>query len=562
MMRHKICFVITAALLCNIVLAQTLDDGKKALYYERYISARSTLEKVLAANPANPEAAYWLGQALIELKDVASAKSVYQKALQDSGSNPLLLAGMGHIELLETKTNDARQRFETAISLTKAKDVQVLDAVGHANVQAREKGDAKYAIEKLTLAVSLKGMKEPLAYINLGDAYRNLADGGGAVTAYQSALSIDPKYAAAKYKIGNIYRTQGPTQAPIFLKNYMDAVQLDPVYAPAYYQLYTYWYFKDVNKARDFFAKYKANTDYTPSVEAEEISLIYASGDFKGAIAKADERLQKEGDKADAKLYRVKAYAYDQIGDSVNALKNMELFFAKASPEDVLSDNEVKMAELSAKFPDKTQQADDYFAKAINMDTVSENKIGYVISAINLYKKLGLQDKVAEWTSNLLTVNPNYRKTDLYYAGFEQFKAEHFTVADSLFGIYKTKYPTEYYGYYWSFRSKWAQDSTLEMGPAEQAIPDCQKFIELAEQEKDKFGSQLKVAYGFMAGFAANVKKDYATAITYLDKLIEIDPTNQDAIKNRDILKKAMSRPPAKSSTGSGKGSSSKSNSK
>ena len=77
------------------------------------------------------------------------------------------------------------------------------------------------------------------------------------------------------------------------------------------------------------FGKYKANTDFTPSVEAEEISLVYASGDFKGAIAKADENCKKDGDKADVKLYRTKAYAYDKLGDSVNALKNMEIFLAK-----------------------------------------------------------------------------------------------------------------------------------------------------------------------------------------------------------------------------------------
>ena len=127
---------------------------------------------MVATTPGNAEAAYWLGQVLIEMKDVPGAKAVYQKALQTNGSNPMLLAGMGHIELMENKGNDARQRFETAISLTKAKDVQVLNAVGHANVDARDQGDSKYAIEKLNAAAAIKGMKEPAVYINLGDAYK------------------------------------------------------------------------------------------------------------------------------------------------------------------------------------------------------------------------------------------------------------------------------------------------------------------------------------------------------------------------------------------------------
>ena len=43
------------------------------------------------------------------------------------------------IELLEGKTNDARQRFETAISLSKAKDIDVLNAIGQANADVNAK---------------------------------------------------------------------------------------------------------------------------------------------------------------------------------------------------------------------------------------------------------------------------------------------------------------------------------------------------------------------------------------------------------------------------------------
>ena len=54
-----------------------------------------------------------------------------------NSNNPLLLAGMGHIELLEGKTQDARNRFETAISLSQGKNVAVLNAVGFANVNGK-----------------------------------------------------------------------------------------------------------------------------------------------------------------------------------------------------------------------------------------------------------------------------------------------------------------------------------------------------------------------------------------------------------------------------------------
>ncbi len=106
----------------NSLFAQSLDEGKKFLYYERYNSAKDIFGKLVNANPGNVDAAYWLGQTYIAMEDTAAAKATYQKALQANPNAPLLMVGMGQIELMENKTNDARNRFETAISLTKGKD--------------------------------------------------------------------------------------------------------------------------------------------------------------------------------------------------------------------------------------------------------------------------------------------------------------------------------------------------------------------------------------------------------------------------------------------------------
>jgi hypothetical protein len=38
---------------------------------------------------------------------------------------PLVLVGMGHVELIEGKTNEARQRFEAAISMSRGKKVTI-----------------------------------------------------------------------------------------------------------------------------------------------------------------------------------------------------------------------------------------------------------------------------------------------------------------------------------------------------------------------------------------------------------------------------------------------------
>jgi tetratricopeptide (TPR) repeat protein len=535
----KIKFVIVAfaLLVSNMVFAQTVQDGWKFLYYERFNSARETLEKVAAANPGNVEAQYWLGQTYIALDQPDKAKEVYHKALEASGSNPLLLVGMGHIEILEGMTSEARQRFETAISLTKGKDIVVLNAVGRAN--AGKNGDADYAIEKLNLATQVKGFKEPDVYINMGDAYRRKNEGGGAVKSYQSALQFNPKYAEAKYSIGKVYLTQGKDQEDLFVRFFNEAVTDDPNFGPAYHDLYVFYFFRDVNKSKEYFNKYKMLADKGPALDYEEASLLFASGDNKGAIVKADELLTAQGENADARLYRLKSYSYDKLGDSVLAMQNLEIFFSKAKEEQIVPENLLLAASLAAKLPEKQAKFDEYIRKAIAADTSVKGKVDIARKAIDIFKKVPNQQKVAEWSLNILSLSAAPTKVDIYNAGYENFKAGNFQRADSVFDIYKSRYPDEVYGYYWSFRSLSAVDSTMELGLA---VPDCQRFIELAGLDKVKNKSTLITAYGYMAGYQANVKKDFAMAIGYLDKIIEIDPANIDASKNREILQKALNK--------------------
>jgi hypothetical protein len=68
------------------------------------------------------------------------------------------------------------------------------------------------------------------------------------------------------------------------------------------------------------------------------------------------------------------------------------------------------------------------------------------------------------------------------------------------------------------------------------------RFIEIAENDKVKNKNTLITAYGYMAGYNANIKKDFAAAIGFLDKILIVDPTNADATKNKEILQKAMSK--------------------
>src|SRR5450755_4426999 len=329
---RKLCYSLLLTLSCigSTVIAQTLEQGKQFLYYERFASAQSAFEKALNANPNNIDAVYWLGQTMIhrrDTRDTAGAKALYQKMLATNGNAPLLLVGMGHIELLYGNKTDSRQRFETAISLTKEKDINVLNAVAYANVDAKA-GDPNYAIQKLTLATQIKRFSDPQTYVLLGDAYRRLYDGGNAVINYQKALDLNPKLAEAEMKIGIIYLTQNNRE--YFLPDFESAVTMDPAYAPAYEQLFLYWYLRDVNKAASYLDKYAANSDQGADLEYMKAGMLYVSGKVAESRTRAQKLIGKYGENENPRMYNLVVFASDSLGDYTTAREAMGNFLASA----------------------------------------------------------------------------------------------------------------------------------------------------------------------------------------------------------------------------------------
>jgi Tfp pilus assembly protein PilF len=539
MSKRFISFVTMVVLGSNMLFAQSVEQGKKFLYYERYKSAKENFEKVLASNPNNIEATYWLGQTLLEQKDSVAAKNVYSKALQSNGNAPLILIGMGEIELREGKTNDARQRFETAISLTKGKDIEVFNAIGRANVNAKA-GDATYAIEKLNQATQVKNFKDPETYIIMGDAYRKLIDGGNAITSYTKALGLDPKLAEAHHKIAKIYLTQ--RNAEMFLPGFDKAIEVDPAYAPTYFELFYYWYFKDVNKAAPYLEKFAANSDQGADVEYLKTDFLYASGKFAEAKDKALSLISQFGDKVTPRMYKMVAYACDTLKDISCANKYITDYFAKQNPDEILSADYEELANINLQTPGSEAQAFVNLQKAVEKDTVVENKIKYINKAAALAKKQGDRAQEANWLGIAYNLKKEPTQTDLYNWGYAHYQAANYVTADSIFcNIYQSKFPDQIYGYLWCARSKQAQDTAMVQGIA---VAPYEKLAEMAAKlDSVKFKAQIISSYQYLTTYYNDAKKDSKTALTYVDKILAIDPSNQFANAAKPILQKAISKP-------------------
>jgi tetratricopeptide (TPR) repeat protein len=548
----------------NTLFAQSIDDGKKFLDYERYTSAQNVFSKLVAANPNDIEAVYWLGQTYIkngDNPDTAAAKALYQKALQANPNTPLLMVGMGEIALMEGQKEDARNKFEAAMSIPKKKELpEIQEAVGRANIDTKS-GDPAYAIGLLSQAAD-KDKKNPEVQILLGDAYRKMIDGANATTSYTKALELDPKSARADFMIGRIYETQGYGQEPIYMKYYNAAIAADPNFAPVYYWLYNYYYERDVNKSREYLNKYIAVADPDSKNCYAEASLLYVSRLYQQAIAKSDECISTGGTKVYPNVYGLKAYSYDKLGDSINAKKYFDEFFAKVNPDKIGPKDFLTYGQVLLKIPAKDSMdqvhndslASVYIDKAIALDTVPANKFDYVKSTAESLIASKKYADAGKWYTKMLKLKPDYNKVDLYYAGYNDYRGGAYAAADSIWGLYTQKYPEDIFGWYMKAHAQEGIDSTGINGLAK---PSYEKVIAIADTsaDKDKVKANEITGYRYMVAYYYNTKKDVDSALYYNSQILTLDPNDTQAQANDKALKavkQQQNSQPAKASKGGG----------
>lgn len=535
-MKKQIIF-LTLSLFVGTAFSQSIDEGKKMMYYERWNSAEDNFKKLIASDPGNREAYYWLTKVLIEKDNLPEARKTQQQLQSWLAANPkqdpLPLNKVSAAELLlqEKKLPEAKAAFEQVLKETKYKKPEVLIAVSRAFLDAKSL-DYNYILDLLEKAEK-RAKKDPEIFVLRGEVYRRLNDGGKSVQSYLAALNKDGSNAKALYSIGKIYLTQNNPE--MFLKYFNEAIAKDPAYAPAYYELYYYYYFRDVNKAKGYLDQYIAKTD--PSIDNEYLvtDFLYASSQPQQAIDKAKSLLESEKEKAQPRLFKLIAYSYDALGDSTQALEYLQQYFQKeVDSNHVAKDFELK-ANLLAKFPGNEDEVVASLQRAIEMDTLKSNKVEYASQAANFYKGLGDKSNEAKWLGRVYQLKEDPTNIDLYYWGVAHYSAEEYAQADSVFAVYTEKHPEHIQGFYWRAKANALIDSTMQNGLA---IPHYEKVIEMAEADTIDNKSLLIQAYGYIGAYQANVKKDYDTALANFDKILQLDADNTDAIRYRDILLK------------------------
>lgn len=551
MKKISITFLVAGLLFVSAIQAQSIQDGVKDLYAERYKSAKATFEKLVASNPNNIDATYWLGQTYIAMEDTVGAKKIYEKALLASANAPLVIVGMGQVELMENKVSEARQRFETAITMTKGKkgnDPAILNAVGRAITEVysdkKKIGDINYAIQKLEEASKEKIKDESLLadiYLNLADAYRKAKpgeSGGLAYQNYQKAIDADPGFAVPYHRMAHLFNTQ--RNWDLYEKYLNQAIAKDSRFAPAYYDLY---YFKllnkqDFNGAEQYAQKFIQNTDPDPQNEYLSAQTKWAKKDFDGAIASAKSIISQAGANVKARVYKLIADSYLQKKDTAAAKEFVDQYFAKAKELTAL-DYKLK-ADVYSVIPGQEDVVFSSYMEGLKADTVLENKVELLKKGAEFFKNRGQREKEGDLLEELVKLKPNPTINEMFDVGRAYYFGGAYIKSYNAFSRFAEKYPDEVFGWEWKLNNSKIIDSTKQDSIA---VPDALKLLSFSEKDTVKFKKQYISAASFLALYYANKAGDKIKAIEYLKKWQNMDPANKEAIqKNIDILSKAMIR--------------------
>ncbi len=514
------------SLLSFFAAAQSLDEGIKMVYYERYSSAEKVLEPLAAGNA---QANYYLGLALLGEDRDAEAQTTFSKFPDDAANK----AGLAWVAFKNKKSDEGMKQAMAVADLAKRKNWEPLqyaaDAINYGG------GDAQKAIEYYEEAIK-KGVDNVALRIGLGDAYLRVNGGGGkAMDNYEKAVAMDPKNSLGYSRIGKLwYDAHNYNDA---LTNYEKAKNADPSNPLPYNDLANaYFNVGKYDLAKQNIEQYLKLSDQSCNDKIRYANILFLAKDYADAISKMQEVLGNCSSKP--YMYRVLGYSQYETKDYSNALQNMKAFFSKQSnPAKILPSDYMYMGKIfgAQKMADS---ANFYYTKALAVDT-SANKRKIYIDIAESYKEMGNDTGYkmagAYYKKAIDADSTHATAVDYFYWGLYTYYGKDYVQAAQAFETMEAKFSDQPSAVYWRARVAAAVDNEGKTG---EAIPYFKKWLAIPETEAYKRKpSDLLWAYQYMALVAYN-KDNNADLKENLARIKEIDPTNALAKQLEDIMAK------------------------
>lgn len=532
--------VLTAIVLAiissfTLVNAQSIEELQKLIKNERYTEAKAMANAWLKKKPKEAPVYYYLGSALLYeaaadsnvfQANVDSAKLVFQEGIKRDDDQGLNYVGLGRIALLNNDVNTAAKYFDDGYKKDE-KDVDVLVELGKAYATNVSAFGAK-GIEVLKAAEQLYDKKKKKeekidVYITLGSIYRQQNQASDAVAYFQKALYINDKLQNAYIARAEIYAKVNKTEAENLYKK---AIEVDPSNPAAYRQLSNLYYdYKEYDNAIEYWNKYIEHSGLTTYKQQRLASIYYVAKKHDKAIAILNEAIKNDPD--NTVTLRLLGNAYIEMGDSLSALKAVSTFETYFTKSKKITSGDYKNYANALSKAGKLSQAAANYVKAFDADT---SKPDYLSDAADLYRGSKEFNNVAKTLEYKLEKSPsNFSAKDYINLGIAYYIDTAYAKGKPVLEKLTASYPTLVDGWFWLARTCAALDPDQTQALAQ---PNYEKVVSMIMADSANISAsrkkQLVEAYVYL-GFAQLNKKNEQLAKEYFEKVLQIQPENQQA---------------------------------
>jgi tetratricopeptide (TPR) repeat protein len=532
-MRNFFNVILATVLLVNVTIAQVdLTTGIKHIANENYGDATKFFEKVMTADPKNGAPLYYLGKIKYALEDYTGASDLFNKGALLDKKCFLCQVGQGQILLDNGKSAEA-DKLLMGVAKSFKKSAPAIAAIGDAYLYSKKSNGTK-AIEYLTKSRDLDP-KVGSTWAHLGDAYLALPtkEHGNAMSSYEVAVQKDKTNVEAFVSMGKIWRDSKNYDDAV--KNLEEALKLDPSYAPAYKELIsTYMRMDRYTKVTPLLEKYVplAGNDEQAKVRLVKF-LCFEAKDYDRAILLGEE--YKETIK-DYTLNRWLGWSYVEKEKYEEGYTAMKQFLADVNAEPAKRKAVMIDFDYLARAAAKTNRMDEALAAYDKVFQQDPTKAVDVYSNLaKTYYEGKNYEKAVEYYNKRAALKA-LNNQDLYRLAQAYMQVKNYVEAEKTLRQYTAQDATFVPAFYTLARSVANQDPDRVTWAA---IPDYQKYLEIAnaQADKSKFLKNMVDAYMYV-GVGLVQKGDMIGAKAAFDNVLILDPAHEEAKKNSDILSK------------------------
>lgn len=526
----------TATAVVYDVNAQSLEQGKKLLVYEKHASAEAALKSLASSSP---EANYHYGLALLELGKIDDAKATFAKHPDDY----MNIAGTARALYTEGKGDEAYKLLQGIVDKAKKKDWEKYKIAADAITYSKSASQYDEAVAWYRIANERKA-NNPSVMLGLGDALlrQNTGESNGEASKMFDAIIAEGSLKSLGHSRKGLLMLNGRNVEEA-LKHYNLAKDSDKENPLPYGDLAEAYYRSNkMELAKQNIVEYLKLSDKSPKDQLRYGNILYLTKDYQGAEKNYSELIAKGEGKSTPTLYRGLAFAQYQEKKYAEAIENFDAYRKLVNEKEYDYEDFLYYASANSMLAkaDPTNAAkynalaEENYAKALQVETDKDKKEVYRMIA-DSYKETKEWAKVAEWYGKLVDAYSDALATDYFNAGYFAYFGKNFDVAKTRLEKFNNTFPEENLGYFWLGRVFAAQDSDAKNGLAESTYKTWLSRP-LKENEVRK-NEDLNHAYQYLMAFYYN-KNNGKEAIDYANKVLEINANDQPAKQIIEFFKK------------------------